>query len=237
MNLNKLTFEQAHRLASSANIVRLTSAYHGALARAWQASGTKEMFLASSAAHKFPHIKARYAPCLHLAVDPDKHLARLIMRLARSTPVRHIKNCWTEFDRSSVHAYSSQGYGAEKYAECYAGISAEFLKAQGIPAKVERVEGPLGGAYAVYAETDKAGVDILLNRPGLPLREVVKHCWKQGCQPRVFFWWLPHDFETSAGLDYFGGEKATINPGSCRPVNTPDMTEHAKANNFYINRL
>jgi len=43
-------------------------------------------------------------------------------------------------------------------------------------------------------------------RPGPTLREQVRLCWKRGVNPRVYSPFLPHGYEQSVGLDYFGGE-------------------------------
>lgn len=65
----------------------------------------------------------------------------------------------------------------------------------GIPAKIE--------GDSIFAQTTPIGVEIL-NRKHLTLAETVVGYWRNSCQPRVDYPFLPHDFESKIGIDYFG---------------------------------
>lgn len=121
---------------------------------------------------------------------------------------------WKDCSGSS---YSSQGFGANKYAanslEVYADrarmsdleveIRSEvYIKARGGHTCTGNVM-----KYTVWVKTTPLGLEILDYKPDLPLREWVRLCWKRGVNPRVYSPFLPTGYEESGGLDYFGGER------------------------------
>jgi hypothetical protein len=106
--------------------------------------------------------------------------------------------------------YGSQGPGGDqKYLRVRLGLAVEGLKRAGLAATVEEFEGKATGRVLVAVED--AEIDGAIARHhasvGLPLREAVRYCWAHGCQPRVFWSFLPYGYEEQQGLDYFGGEK------------------------------
>ena len=113
----------------------------------------------------------------------------------------------------SASSYSSQGYGAERYAQAAAQQYVDVAECAGIKAEVLRCEerGPTTGctlvSFEVRAEVAaNLDLEILSRRPGPTLREQVRLSWKRGVNPRVYNPYLPHDYEARHGLDYFGGE-------------------------------
>lgn len=219
MNLTKLTFKQAIRLRSIDNLIRVRKAYETVLARAWKETGTKEMFLVSSAAYLFPAIARRYERVLAIIRGPE--LESLLFQLAKDEPVKRVPGVWTEYANSSTYQHMNQT-DREGYARVGAEIAA--LPIKDVPYRIRREE--RGGSevrFIVEVETDDLGVECLYFRPGVPWTEIVAHCWKRAKQPRVFFWWLPADYEEKHGISYTG----TINPVHA-PLNTPDSAEEIK---------
>ena len=115
--------------------------------------------------------------------------------------------------------YSTQGYGACKYARDNAEREADKARLHGLGAEVHELahlristSSPgWGGSidirtYGVLIDTTPLGYEILKRKPELPLREYVRRCWKRGVNPRVMMPFLPHGYEEQVGLDYFGGE-------------------------------
>ena len=110
--------------------------------------------------------------------------------------------------------YSTQGYGACKYARDNAEREADKARLHGLGAEVHELSskyypGIYGGQHASYGvliDTTPLGYEILKRKPELPLREYVRRCWKRGVNPRVMMPFLPHGYEEQVGLDYFGGE-------------------------------
>lgn len=111
----------------------------------------------------------------------------------------------------SESSYSSQGYGARKYAEVEAGW---LIANCPVPARIltDDMHWESGGRhhylarFKVMVETDELGIEMLLRRP-VSLREWVSYTWKNGANPRVYNPWLKDGYEESVGLDYFGGER------------------------------
>ena len=85
------------------------------------------------------------------------------------------------------------------------GLAAEVheLERHYIPS---RYGGTDSATYGVLIDTTPIGWEILKRKPAVPLRETVRLCWKRGVNPRVSMPFLPHGYEESVGLDYFGGE-------------------------------
>lgn len=134
-----------------------------------------------------------------------------LLALARAEDVVvPVTDEWTLINYVFVGTYSTQGYGAEKYAKVHANSIVDDAKHAGLDIKLEEAySDAIGGrrtliGWEVWAMTTPDGKELLTRKPGLPLREVVRRYWAQGCQPRVRFPSLPHDFEEKNGLDYFG---------------------------------
>lgn len=106
-----------------------------------------------------------------------------------------------------VSNYRSQGFGAERYAEGAAKLCAAEAEAAGVPARVVEQTEKVHQFVVEVAVADRVDIEILNHKPGLTLREWVRRSWGQGTNPRVFIPSLPHGYEESVGLDYFGREK------------------------------
>ena len=111
---------------------------------------------------------------------------------------------WTLFHHTSSYLYSSQGWGAEKYAKASAQQSVDHCEDFGFLAEIREDRREHSTDYDVYVALDSLGVEIL-KRKSMSLREWVRRCWAKGVNPRVYNPFLPHGFEEKAGLDYFGG--------------------------------
>jgi hypothetical protein len=120
---------------------------------------------------------------------------------------------WTLLATTYSGTYSSQGFGAMKYAHEAAERKAEDARGHGVGARVEKkarkAEGRWGiehGEFLVWVDTDELGAEALRRKPGIPLREWVRRCWARGVNPRVMSPFLPVGYEEKVGLDFFGGE-------------------------------
>ena len=118
----------------------------------------------------------------------------------------------------SSWSYRSQGLGSMKYAQAAAESLADNARAAGIPVEVHLLEsryvpgfgcGTTEGTYIVLADCDPIGWQIAQRRTPPPLREVVRMAWKRGINPRGNMPFLPHGYEESVGLNFFGGEART----------------------------
>lgn len=108
------------------------------------------------------------------------------------------------FDRISSTNWSSQGFGEIKYAENFVKSKTDIFEACGIEYKVDREKTDYGSVnFFIYVKTDQIGIEIL-KRKYLPLVEEVRLAWKRGTNPRVDKYWLPHNYESDCGIDYFG---------------------------------
>jgi hypothetical protein len=113
------------------------------------------------------------------------------------------------FDRISSHNWSTQGYGAMTYARNAAQKELDRINSHGVSGRLELVDtGSCGGCsygtYLVWADTDEIGVQILKYKKLPPLAETIRLYWKRGANPRVDYPFLPHGYEESIGIDYFG---------------------------------
>lgn len=155
-------------------------------------------------------IAAERAREVELTAAADAVPAGTVPRSPRLRPPEH--------DSVSSYRYSSQGFGSMKYARAKAEALADAARAVGIPAEVHLLEshyvpgygcGTMEGVYIVLADCDPIGWQIAQHRTPPPLREVVRLAWKRGVNPRVGMPFLPHGYEESVGLDFFGGEVRT----------------------------
>ncbi len=152
---------------------------------------------------------ARDAREMQLRAAADAVPAGTVPRSPRLRPPEH-----AAVPSSSYH---TQGFGSMKYARAAAESQADAARAIGIPAEVHLIEsryvpgfgcGTTEGTYIVLADCDPLGWQVARWRTPLPLREVVRLAWKRGINPRVGMPFLPHGYEESVGLDFFGGERA-----------------------------
>lgn len=130
---------------------------------------------------------------------------------------------WIRIGAADESTYSSQGYGAAKYAQSAAEEIADKARLYGLEVEIRKVEAfrweerhwrgwsqgtRISYRYEVHARTTPTGAEILAYKQGPTLRERVRACWARKVNPRVTMWWLDPDFEEREGLDFFGGEKA-----------------------------
>ena len=121
------------------------------------------------------------------------------------------------------HTYSTQGFGAIKYAKQSAESAADKARMHGLNPDIRMVnetsaKGPHGVAgadFEIWVDTTKEGLVLLEYKPDLTLREWVKACWGRQVNPRVYNPMLPYVYEEKEGLDCFGHEKGE--PGYIPP--------------------
>jgi hypothetical protein len=169
-----------------------------ALRRAWAGFGTREMFTVASASWFFPEIANKFKAVLEWLRSPE------FAALRNAEPVKASGNFDCVFAAVHHSEYVSQGYGAEKYARCRA-----YLFGLTVPDELpwKLVDNDVEGSIEARVCCDPKDLNRALGR-SLPLatRNVVKACWKLGCQPRVFLPTLDPDFEKKNGLDFFGND-------------------------------
>lgn len=125
-------------------------------------------------------------------------------------PEREVRTVWTS-------TYSTQGYGASRYARASADMAASELRTLGVDARIERrvlpgapaARGPWstyepGEHFVVLAHLASIADVELVRRRKVPLRAWVAACWAAGVNPRVYDPFLPAGLEERLGLDYQG---------------------------------
>lgn len=224
MKLSHLNFSRLYATTCPANLIRITGARDSALRRRWNEAGLKELFLVGSARHLFPGVADPFDKLLaELTGEPVRMLLRIA---AKKGNPWIIPGAGLIFSRVELATYRSQGWAADKYMKVKATLLQLHCEDAGVPVRlVNRLDHIL-----VTVDTDDMGLAMLHYKPGLPLDEIVRLCWAAGLQPRVFYWWLPYDFERRRNLDYFGKR---LNPATS-PANTPDCIEHARTHGYYL---
>jgi hypothetical protein len=113
---------------------------------------------------------------------------------------------------SRASSWSSQGFGANKYAKAHAEADADIARALGLVAEVRPVgEHKIGGSYprtlidyGTFANTTWTGWEVAVRKNAVPLRDWVSNCLKRHVNPRVYYPFLPHGYEEKVGLDFHG---------------------------------
>lgn len=128
-----------------------------------------------------------------------------LIRLAELHEVVPCEDRYTIAHRASTYSYSTQT-APGTYARGQAERHADAFRALDIP--VEVVWTPTGsyrgsGDYVVWAACDEDACVAVEMRP-FDLVEAVAASWRRGCNPRVAWPFLPHDFEAKHGIDYQG---------------------------------
>ncbi len=120
---------------------------------------------------------------------------------------------WSLYGSRSTSDFSTQGFGAAKYAKSAAEDMVDHIRACGVEAEIreDRREPTVSCGwsmesvtYNVYVNCSKTICEIVERKPGLSLRDWVKAQWARGVNPRVKNPMLPAGYEASVGLDYFG---------------------------------
>ena len=111
--------------------------------------------------------------------------------------------------RASVFesTYSSQGLGSRDYARKRAELWSLEAEVHGLGFDVEEKHvDKICCYFEVWFYCSEEDIQILSYKEGVSMREIVKWCWGNGVNPRVYFPFLPHGFEKEEGLDFFGNE-------------------------------
>lgn len=149
-------------------------------------------------------ILAKYKPLADAIMErirvTSEKLEKRLTELAQDIPVAPMGDSWSVYESIYKGAYRSQGFGAEKYLQQSAELAAMTPAAYGIPFKFE----DNGGSRNVLVNLDEVHCEVLQRKPGPSLAEIVRTCWARGVNPRVYYPFLPHDFEERNGFDYFG---------------------------------
>ena len=170
---------------------------------------------AEAALPNFAELKKPFEDKVKTIVDEhhakEKVLKDRLFDIARQiefTPDMKVsdKTQWVKWRSSWVSSYNSQGFGANKYAkgacENYAQKAIHYGFETEVRHNKEGIE-----SYDCYVGATQLALDILEEKPEIPLREWVKSQWKRGVNPRVLCPFLPAGYEDEEGLDYFGGER------------------------------
>ncbi len=199
-----------------------------ALAEAdWKKTQGRKKFSMVKALELLPHLEEMKIP-FQARVDAlfkqqvaeraalDKEIDELAEKIQLTDDLKVInKSDWAHYGERSTYDYSTQGFGAEKYARAAAEGLVDHVKACGFDAEIreKRKEPTISCGWSmssvefhVFANCDAAICKIIERKPGLTLREWVRLQWKRGVNPRVTNPFLKIGYEESVGLDYFGGE-------------------------------
>lgn len=101
--------------------------------------------------------------------------------------------------------WSTQGFGDVTYARNAAQQEVDRIEANGYTGTIR--ECPNGQFEILVNVGTLDDWTILKNKPGLPIREQIRLCWKRGVNPRVYNPWLPHGLEEKLGIDFQGNYK------------------------------
>ena len=124
-------------------------------------------------------------------------------------------NDWIEARRVHVSSYSSQGFGAAKYAKGNCENFCQKAIFYGLKTKIEEENGgkhidrygiDYGLEFVAYINTNDLGLRILEFKEELDLKEWMKSCWRNGSNPRVYSPFLPYGLEEKLGIDFFGND-------------------------------
>lgn len=151
-----------------------------------------------------------------------KEVDALRKRLNELAPLAEVRRAgtdgfWLPLALRSTWDYSTQGFGALRYAEGAVQAIADVARGRGFVDGVdlvvllvpyEKTQAWLA-AVRVEAEVD---VEILKRSPPPPLREQVRLSWARGVNPRVYNPFLPHGYEEQVGIDYFGRDLRATAP-------------------------
>lgn len=130
----------------------------------------------------------------------EEKLDSLIYQMAQGLTPRKT-DTKSLFARISSYNWSTQGYGAARYARNAVDRNLSEIEANGISGLAEKDEDNDFPSWNVYAYTDEEGIEIIKNKP-IPLAKIVHGYWSRGANPRVDMPYLPYGYEESVGLRY-----------------------------------
>ena len=131
-------------------------------------------------------------------------------------------------------SHATQGMGSRAYTRAEGVRWAEPFLVRGIPVELAWQPVPADVARACYARpwgapSPSLHVNVrcepwvascVTQKPGDSLEDYVRKAWARGINPRVALPFLPHGFEESHGLDFFGGKR-----GEAGKPAAPDVPE------------
>jgi len=144
-----------------------------------------------------------------------ERLDAFVLKTLPDIPVRPgdeehtLTTVWTQ-------AFRTQGFGAVRYTKAKAEmIAAEATDSVDVeicafveeiyPDKASGAPGDEPIGFEVKAKVqDRSDAEALFRGPRWTLREQVRQCWERGVNPRVYNPGIPHGFEESEGLDFYG---------------------------------
>lgn len=151
--------------------------------------------------------------------DDITQIEFVLSQLAEHITLRPEKE-WTQWTSVSETRYSTQGWGANKYAKNHAESEADTARYFDIPVEVREryvkydppIHSHYNGTSYGYHEYDvvvalgQFQLEVLKRKPGITMKETVRLLWKRGVNPRVYYPFLPQGYEEKVGLDHFGNE-------------------------------
>lgn len=162
----------------------------------------------------FDRYRARADQAYEEAKRPIKPLEEKLRELAITATARDGAFPAMVYE-SWISTYSSQGFGAETYAQGAARVFMMHIFHCAPNARIEKIHSTTTGkvqGFAVYVSVeDPIDAEIIKRKPGLTTREWVKACWKTGINPRVLNPWLPVGYEERNGIDYAGNDVPPTN--------------------------
>lgn len=109
-------------------------------------------------------------------------------------------------DSIGTHLYSSQGFGALHYAKGHAQRIANHYILNGIPAVIEE-ERDSNLTYFKAMVNCSHDLMTLLKFKSIDIEKDVINLLKNGLNPRVYYPFLPYNYEKTIGIDSFGNKK------------------------------
>lgn len=102
---------------------------------------------------------------------------------------------------SSTYAYSSQGWGAYKYARGHVERDEDLLKPHGFQTEIKEIKynDAATAGYELWANAEPWQLDVARRRQSVMDWAVA--CWKRGCNPKVIAPNLPYEiFDKSCAI-------------------------------------
>jgi len=156
--------------------------------------------------------KAKFSAKLDEREAFEKESKERLAVLAADTPFPPSAEM-TMVASESGGSYHTQGYGANKYARASLEALADKAAFHGLETEIRVLEtgprdryGIAHETYGLFAPTTEEGAALLAFKQEVPLRDLVRMSWKRGVNPRVYMPFLPHGYEASQEIDFFGND-------------------------------
>lgn len=211
MKLTHLNFAQLHRLASPANLLRVTTAYHKALHRLWDSEdggGSIEFFTVGLAEAYFPEFcKPWQRVLLFLRSDALKTALR---KAADDFAIQCTPEPWTPVCVLEARRFPTQ------VRTVLSGLVYRLCRNNNLAARIQTHE--LSEDVRVVADCNAHGPTVLLYQSGIAWGVICETLRAYNLAPfEVFPWLVLADLRPTT----------RVNPLQW-PVNTPDFYEHGK---------